>query len=911
MTDLGMNYLESARCMSSLEPDRYSLLRLLDLVQSLSAISSVTGLHDLLPHLARMLASSVGSRRCSIVLYSADRTEVLDSLRWGYTQAEMDALAPIDDLVGRAERFVLETREALVRIPGQVQEELLPSDVELRDTNWRGDVVVPLIWNDHVEGVAVIHLPHEAEHFDPLHLDIAMGVAGHAAGAIHRLRAKDAQQQARAQTNMLLDLNRIFSNARSRDEIYSALAEAVRSILETDAVSIVVQKESLLSNNPSGLRGVAMTGMTDAEISVRDEVLRSQARFESTVDQIARERGGPTIIDALDRNVDDQRLLASFAEHGVSTLLAAPIEIAGELHGMVYSWSRDGRTPDSDDCDAIVETMILNAAASIERLSLVDVERQQRIRTETRYRAGVEALAAAVDVKDSYTHSHSRHVAALSKRTAEALGLDPEEVERIELAALLHDVGKIGIPDHILTKPGSLDSQERLVMISHATLGARIVSAHPSLSDVARLVQHHHEWHNGSGYPDGLRAADIPIGSAIIAVADAFDSMTSHRPYRRMLSYDEARAELSKGSGTQFHPQVVETFLALQETDVVPEQQLLFGPSLALDPIRAVDIIVPRLMSQVAAEIGGLTDLYRFLDRLQFIVRDELTCEEVHIFLKDDVDDQLVLAASTTQSGLVGRLRIFKGDGIVGHAAQDRQVVNCGDVLEDPRARFTDLGSRSVLAAPLIVNGLLVGVLSAGSSEANRFEERDVVVMDAIAREIAPAVMVSSLHDHARRAATIDGLTGVMNHRAFYSRLESMIAELDHWSNDLHLLIVDVIGLKAVNDVYGHLAGDRALIAIANALKSRVRNEDEIARYGGDEFVVIVRGTPRGGLDELVERITAPVEFVLDTGYEMSVRLRCGVATATSAIERAPELVARADASLYSRVAPTERDDEF
>ena len=329
-----------------------------------------------------------------------------------------------------------------------------------------------------------------------------------------------------------------------------------------------------------------------------------------------------------------------------------------------------------------------------------------------------------------------------------------------------------------------------------------------------------------------------------------------------------------------------------------------------LEPIQALDVIAPRILSQIATEISHLTDLYPFLDRVQQIICREMKYDDVHILLYDEAEDQLVLAASTVQSNLAGRYRIQSGEGLTGIAFETGLVVNSGDVTEDPRARPTDLAARSLLAVPLLVDDEVIGVLGSGSAEPERYDDRDVTLMIAIAGQIAPTIRVAQLHDHAKRAATTDGLTGVMNHRAFYQRLEEMIGGLEGWDDGLHLLIIDVIGLKAVNDVHGHLAGDRALQAVANALKHRVREEDEIARYGGDEFVVIVHGTPRAGLGALVDRIAAPVEFTLEDGRTLTVRLRSGVASAHSAMERATELVARADAELYREISPTVRPDE-
>src|SRR5256885_5030892 len=172
--------------------------------------------------------------------------------------------------------------------------------------------------------------------------------------------------------------------------------------------------------------------------------------------------------------------------------------------------------------------------------------------------SSITALAAAVDAKDAYTHGHSEDIADLATMIARELHLSLQETEKVRLAGLLHDVGKIGIPDAILRKPGRLDPAERAVMMTHVTLGASILDKPGPLRDLVAIVRHHHEHYDGHGYPSGLRGSEIPIGSAILAVAEAFDAMTSQRAYHAARPVDAALEELQGHAGTQFHPQVVD-----------------------------------------------------------------------------------------------------------------------------------------------------------------------------------------------------------------------------------------------------------------------------------------------------------------------------------------------------------------
>lgn len=181
--------------------------------------------------------------------------------------------------------------------------------------------------------------------------------------------------------------------------------------------------------------------------------------------------------------------------------------------------------------------------------------------------AVVRSLAAAVDVRDGYTHEHSRLVSELAAAIARRIGLASGEIARIGVAALLHDVGKIGVPDSILTKEGSLTGEEWECVRRHPVLGKRIMEQAPELRDVTPLVLHHQERYDGSGYPERLRGEEIPLGARIIAAADAYHAIRSDRPYRSGRTHREAMRELQRCSGSQFDPQVVKALLGALESD--------------------------------------------------------------------------------------------------------------------------------------------------------------------------------------------------------------------------------------------------------------------------------------------------------------------------------------------------------
>jgi putative nucleotidyltransferase with HDIG domain len=182
---------------------------------------------------------------------------------------------------------------------------------------------------------------------------------------------------------------------------------------------------------------------------------------------------------------------------------------------------------------------------------------------EHSYDVTLEALGDALDLKDSETEGHSKRVTAYTIALARAMGIPPAEIKVIARGAFLHDVGKMAIPDEILRKPGSLTAEEQVVMREHTTRGYNMLRKIPFLAGAAEIVYCHQEHYDGSGYPRGIRGREIPIGARIFAVGDTLDAITSDRPYRRARTFDAAREEILRCSGTQFDPAVVEVFLKI------------------------------------------------------------------------------------------------------------------------------------------------------------------------------------------------------------------------------------------------------------------------------------------------------------------------------------------------------------
>ena len=244
----------------------------------------------------------------------------------------------------------------------------------------------------------------------------------------------------------------------------------------------------------------------------------------------------------------------------VRSVMCAPLISHRRIIGAIEVFDKLNGS-DFTEHDLAILIPIANTAAIA-----VEISRTQKSIMEE-VKSTIKALAAAIDAKDPYTRGHSQRVVQYSLMSGRSLTLSSRELEIIEYAGILHDVGKIGIPDAILSKRGPLTPQEYLAIREHPVISTNIIHDIPFLEPVRNIVLHHHERYNGAGYPDGLIGEDIPLGARILAVADAFDAMTTDRPYRAHMLPNHALNELRKHSARQFCPLAVDAFLFALETE--------------------------------------------------------------------------------------------------------------------------------------------------------------------------------------------------------------------------------------------------------------------------------------------------------------------------------------------------------
>jgi diguanylate cyclase (GGDEF)-like protein len=506
--------------------------------------------------------------------------------------------------------------------------------------------------------------------------------------------------------------------------------------------------------------------------------------------------------------------------------------------------------------------------AQVRQALLREYERRRK-EQEQSYVATIGALAAALDAKDRYTEAHSRETAELAVNVGRRLGLQGEQLRLLEYGALLHDIGKIGIPGYILQKPGPLTSEEFAIMREHPVIGERILASVPFLAPLGPIVRAEHERWNGTGYPDGLKGEEIPIEARIIHACDAFHAMASDRAYRQALPQEEIIGEFARGSGHQFDPRVVEVMLQLIEQDKPhvsaqaqasgqPAPETAAGPRSWAQHMQTIEGLGQQLARTTSTEdicnlIGETIALLVPYDQCRVLLMSEDRTRLDIVYLKGT--DRAEYQAVTPENASVQL-----GEGIAGWVAESRRGVVLGDTEHHPKAAHvdgTDVIDESMLAVPVVFEDEVLAVIVVLKLGLNQYSLDRLRLLTILANQAAVSMANARLIDRLASAASVDALTGLMNRGAFEGAVNKHLLRPQSWGT---LLMLDVVNLRETNEAYGHRAGDAVLKRIANAIRTSIRGDDLASRWIGDNFAILAPGLDPVQAQALAKRVEAALQ---------------------------------------------------
>ncbi|HXF42520.1 MAG TPA: diguanylate cyclase [Pyrinomonadaceae bacterium] len=531
--------------------------------------------------------------------------------------------------------------------------------------------------------------------------------------------------------------------------------------------------------------------------------------------------------------------------------------------------------------------------------------------------ATVEALATAIDARDQIGDGHVRRTQVYSLAMGRILQLGESELDALRTGSLLHDIGKLAVPDHILNKPGNLSPAEMEKIKIHSSVGAAMLEKIGFNSPVVPTVKYHHERWDGLGYPEGLRGLQIPLTARILAIADAFDSLRSARPYRAAIKREEACKLLRAGAGSRFDPKLVEIFLAnLSKFESEIEAMGCGYETAQTKQVEAASL--PHFVEQIKRanrEVFSLYSLARefnaapnleetlklFTDRLEEFVPFDACA----VFLvEENGDNATVVHTAGTTSGFLNNRRVRAGEGATGYVLKKRKAVENVDPALDFAFSQTQesLSFKTMVAQPVIVDERLIGVVSLYSSQLPHYSDEHLRLIETITRIAAGSIAKMQRMALAASHAMTDPITGLPNARALHIEFEKEVNRANRAGSVFQMLMLDLDGFKDVNDTFGHKIGDNLLTAIGRVIKEELREYDFLARYAGDEFIALIPGAESDAVAELTTRIE---EAINRFGIEVAPNLfaRVGVSIGSACFpndgETFDQLVISADKAMY------------
>ena len=553
----------------------------------------------------------------------------------------------------------------------------------------------------------------------------------------------------------------------------------------------------------------------------------------------------------------------------------------------------------------------------------IDDDQRHALRAPDLHLATIEALARAIDAKDQTTQMHIRRVQMFATGLAEALALPGPEIQGIKTAALLHDIGNLAVPEHILSKAGPLTPEEFQKIRIHPQVGAEIIAAVPFPYPVAPLIMSHHERWDGKGYPQGLAGADIPLGARILTIVDYYDAVTTERPYHKALSYESAVGLLKHEAGRALDPMLVPLFVELLPALLaeLPDEHESAKSTPAL-PASQAGGLVPATGGNAFENIAlAHREIYALYDIAQSMgtslgVSDTMALissklskivswSGCALFLyQPDSDSLNCRFAAGVDAPRLLNTNLKMENGASSWVTPDRRTLINGNA----RASFEAAGItsgvalNSAIVCPLQYNHTFIGCLALYHVEANHYTEDHRRLLERIAEQAGAVIHNAIVFEQTQEDSLTDPLTALPNRRSMFVHLSRELARAARIKSEVAIIVMDIDGFKAINDTYGHNVGDRALREVADALQGTLRPYDLCVRYAGDEFIVVLTDCSREAADlkrvELQARI-AEIEVDVRAGRRLRLGVSAGAAVFPHDGKTYEELLAAADHLMY------------
>ena len=550
----------------------------------------------------------------------------------------------------------------------------------------------------------------------------------------------------------------------------------------------------------------------------------------------------------------------------------------------------------------------------------------------------IEALALAIEAKDTTTHDHLQRVRVYAMEIGKEVGLKQKELDALQAASLLHDIGKLAVPEHIISKPGKLTPEEFEKMKIHPVVGAEILEQVKFPYPVVPIVRSHHEKWDGSGYPAGLSGEEIPIGARILSTVDCLDALASDRQYRRALPLDQAMEIVAAESGKAFDPVIVDIlrrrYVELERMaqntggekiklsmDVKIERGLAPATGFAestdmpaagsdgqgatgADPLGSIAAATQeaQMLYELTQDLSSSLSLPEALSFVGVRLKRLIPYETIAVYIRRE-DKLTPEYVSGDNLRLFTSLEIPMGQGLSGWVAENNKPILNGNptveagYLNDPQ-RYSTLNS--AMAVPLNGARGVLGVLALYRSDRDAFTRENLRILIAISAKVAQAIENALSHRLLETSITTDYLTNLPNARSLFLTLDTEVARAQREERRLSVVVMDLDGFKQVNDRFGHLTGNKVLRVVANSLREHCGRNDYLARMGGDEFVLLIQDATDDEVEARIEGIRSVIRIAGESTPEpSSLAVSVGIASCPDDGCDSETLLAEADHRMY------------